>query len=172
MALEYLQSSGWQPLYCALQLFRGFPYIFCMMLDEGIYIPHLAVMPCRQDFFCKNYKLWWFFLAVAFIVRSEVPQLQLLLLPCLLGLVDEFYVRFHYFVIFVLQHVRLTFLRCFQSGILLYFPLLARRYRLDRVGFLCWYYYCSNPWTGVLCLSNEVPPIVPCKYWSMEWIAV
>ena len=47
--------------------------------------------------------------------------------------------------------------------VLLYFPLLACRYRLGHVGFLCWYYYCSNPWTGVLCLSNEVLPIVQCN---------
>ena len=70
------------------------------------------------------------FLSPAYVLRSEAPQLLLLLLPCLLVLPDEFHVRYHHFVIFLLLHVRLAFRLCLQFEILFYFPLLARRYRL------------------------------------------
>ena len=65
-----------------------------------------------------------------YVLRSEAPQLLPLLLPCLLVLPDEFHVRYHHFVIFLLLHISLTFLLCLPFEILLYFHLLARRYRL------------------------------------------
>ena len=106
-----------------------------MGLDARIYIPHLS---CRVDkpFFVKITNCVDF-LAVAYVLRSEAPQLLLFLLNCLLALPDEFHVHYHHFVIFLLLHVRLAFLLCLQFEILFYFPLWARRYRLGRVGFLC-----------------------------------
>ena len=73
-------------------LFRGFPYIFCMgWMQEFTFLSYHAVS--ANLFFCKNYKLCEFFLAVAFILCSEAPKLKLLLLPCLLGLPDDFHVH-------------------------------------------------------------------------------
>ena len=83
------------------------------------------IMPCRQDFFCKNYKLCWFSSAVANVLRSEAPQLMLLLPPCLLVLPDEFHVRYHHCVIFLLLHVVRRFF-CVYS-LRFYFT------------FLCWH---------------------------------
>ena len=49
--IEYL-AFAWRLCMVLCNFFRGFPYIFCMGLDERIYNPHLS---CRVDkpFFVK-----------------------------------------------------------------------------------------------------------------------
>ena len=131
-------------MYCALQLRSGVSIYF--LHGAGCQNLHSSpVISCQQDFFCKHCKLCCIVFAVAFVLRSDVHQLLLLLLPCLLGLADEFRVRYNDFFFFVFLPMRLAFLRCCEFSILFYFPLLSRWYRLGRVCFFCWYHLCSNP---------------------------
>ena len=75
---------------------------------------------CRCLKRMKGLSRGWGWAGVAYVLRSEAPQLLLLLLPCLLVLPDEFHVRCHHIVIFILLHIRLAFLLCLPFEILFY----------------------------------------------------
>ena len=100
------------PCIVLCNFFRGFPYIFCILLDTRIYIPHL---PCRVDkTFLETFQTVLIFLSHFLPCSFWGFSVVAIVVSLLVGLADEFHVHYHYFVIFVLLQVSLAFLRCFQ----------------------------------------------------------
>ena len=101
---------------CSATSFRVFHIFFaCGWMQDLTFLTYHAVSTTL--FFVKITNCVDFSSLLPSFFHSEAPQLQLLLLPCLFGLHGLFHVHYHYFVIFLLLHICLTFLLCLQFEI-------------------------------------------------------